>query len=369
MSGAKATANIFVALHAAADGSAPEWINLLPAGKIETQDGRGPYTVNDMAALAAQSLAAAGGKLPVDENHATDFAAPKGAPSPALGWIVELQARNDGLWGRVQWGKAGQALIADHAYRGISPVFEHDKNNRVLRVLRASLTNTPNLRNLVSLHAEGVDMEELLKKLRTLLGLPDDAENDAIYSAVSAVMSAAAADKAKAASGTAAQSQIARALGLKEDAETALVVHTATSLAATQGKDGDARVTALQSELTNVTTQFTALQSQVARDRATAFVDAKIAEGRIGVKPLREHYIEQHAKDPARVEKELNAFAKVDPGPLPPRGATHSAGADADPVAIAAQARAYQKKMSDQGQVVDIAAAVHAVTQQQEQKQ
>src|ERR1044072_7406747 len=92
----KATANIYVALHAE-NGEAPEWINLLPAGVITTQDGRGPYTVSDMAALASQSLQAAGGKLPVDENHATDFAAPSGHPSPARGWIVELQARADGV--------------------------------------------------------------------------------------------------------------------------------------------------------------------------------------------------------------------------------------------------------------------------------
>jgi phage I-like protein len=367
MSGRSATANIYIALQAAADGSAPEWINLLPAGKIETQDGRGPYSVADMAALATQSLAAAGGKLPVDENHATDFAAPQGRPSPALGWIVELQARTDGLWGRVTWSTAGKTLFAEQAYRGISPVFEHDKSNRVLRVLRASLTNTPNLRGLTALHTQGTTMD-LMAKLRALLGLKEDAEDDEVFSAIRAIMDAAAVDKAKAANVSAAQAQIAKAAGLKEDAEPTLVLQAVTTLAATQGKDGDARVTALQSELTTLATSHNRLLGDVAKERAIHFVDGKIKEGRIGVKPLRDHYIEQHAKDPARVEKELNAFATVEQTVLPHGGAAHAAS-DADPVAIAAQATAYQKKMAAQGQVVDIATAVHAVTQQQEQKQ
>jgi hypothetical protein len=47
--------------------------------------------------LSAQSLAAAGGKMPIDENHATDLAAPEGQPSPARGWIVALNARADSV--------------------------------------------------------------------------------------------------------------------------------------------------------------------------------------------------------------------------------------------------------------------------------
>jgi phage I-like protein len=65
---------------------APDWIHLLPAGEIATVDSRGPYKLTNAAALAAASLQAAGGRMPIDENHATDLAAPKGGPSPARGW-------------------------------------------------------------------------------------------------------------------------------------------------------------------------------------------------------------------------------------------------------------------------------------------
>ncbi|MGG8896324.1 phage protease, partial [Escherichia coli] len=79
----------------------PEWINLLPAGAARTVDGRGPYTVASMAALIAASLQD-GQKLPLDENHATDKGAVLGLPAPARGWIVALEAREDGLWGKVE---------------------------------------------------------------------------------------------------------------------------------------------------------------------------------------------------------------------------------------------------------------------------
>ncbi|MFN3676796.1 MAG: phage protease [Sphingomonas pseudosanguinis] len=131
--------------------SIPEWVHLLPAGQVRTVDGRGPYTVSDMTALCAASMA--GGKLALDENHATDLAAPKGLSAPARGWIVALQARRDGIWGKVEWTPEGRKLVP--GYRGISPVIRHDKQSgRIDAILRASLTNTPNLSGLVTLHSE-----------------------------------------------------------------------------------------------------------------------------------------------------------------------------------------------------------------------
>ena len=99
----------------AGDG-VPEWVHLLPAGEVRTQDGRGPYRAADVAALMAASLPE-GGKLVLDENHSTDLAAPKGASAPAMGWIVELQARSDGIWGRVDWTGAGRRLVEDSIER------------------------------------------------------------------------------------------------------------------------------------------------------------------------------------------------------------------------------------------------------------
>ena len=92
--------HLFSALPAGSTGQGPEWVHLIPAGTFSGADGRGPYTLHNPEAVITASIAA--GKLPIDENHAIDLAAPKGGPSPARGWIVELQSRTDGLWGKVE---------------------------------------------------------------------------------------------------------------------------------------------------------------------------------------------------------------------------------------------------------------------------
>ncbi len=58
-------------------GETPEWIELIPAGEFAGRDGRGPYRLTDAAAVieASQALRMDAG-LPIDYDHATDFAAP-----------------------------------------------------------------------------------------------------------------------------------------------------------------------------------------------------------------------------------------------------------------------------------------------------
>jgi phage I-like protein len=152
---------------------AHEWIHLLPAGLVSTNDGRGPYKVPNAQQLATTSLLASQGRLPIDESHATDLAAPNGQPAPARGWIVDLQARVDGLWGRVEWTKAGAQLLSDRAYRFISPVIRHTQDGTVTQLLRASLTNVPNLIGLTALNQEqraGAALTEDEKKIAWLTG-------------------------------------------------------------------------------------------------------------------------------------------------------------------------------------------------------
>lgn len=260
----------------AASDDAPEWINLLPAGPVRTMDGRGPYTVTSMAALIAASLPA-GQKLALDENHATDKGAALGLPAPAQGWIVALEAREDGLWGKVEWTGPGRQLMADKAYSGVSPVVAHTADKRIVRLLRASLTNTPNLQGLVSLHSEGNTMD-WKAKLIELLGLDSSADDAAIDAALMAKMTAPAAEMA-------AQSQGG---GLN------LLQHPT--------------VIALQSELTSATAQIKSLTDGQARKDATTFVDAAIRQGRAGLKPMRDEYIALHMENPARAEKLIGAM-------------------------------------------------------------
>ena len=259
------------ALSVPAGDGVPEWVHLLPAGSVRTVDGRGPYTVKSLQAIATASLPN-GGKLPIDECHAIDRAQPLGMSAPARGWIVELQAREDGLWGRVEWTPTGQQLMEEKAYVGISPAILHTQAGEVLQVLRASLTNTPNLQGLVSLHSENSTMD-FRALLIEALGLDGEADDAAIAAALKAKMAT-----------------------LSQHSQDVLT---------------NPAVIALQSQLTDVTGQLAAIQEEGKRGAAAAFVDAAIAAGRVGVKPLREDYISMHMQNPDQAKRMIESLPAV----------------------------------------------------------
>jgi len=138
-----------LATHAVALPAQPkDWIQLLPLGTVTGLDGRGPYRVGDKASahavVDASKSYGQGLPLAIDYDHATDLAASKGQPAPAAGWVRELEVRDDGIWGRVEWTGTGAARLQDGEYRYISPTFHHGKDGTVLRLVRGALTNNPN---------------------------------------------------------------------------------------------------------------------------------------------------------------------------------------------------------------------------------
>ncbi|WP_248708442.1 phage protease [Sediminicoccus sp. KRV36] len=149
------------------------------------RDGRS-FRAGDASKLITASLRQAPGKaLPIDYDHQIDLAPKVGAQAPASGWIKSLQARADGIWGRVEWTPLARARIASREYRFISPVFLHSPAGEVSVLLRAALTNNPNLTQLASLNSAGqrMDNEQLLGALRELLSLPETADAGAVLEA------------------------------------------------------------------------------------------------------------------------------------------------------------------------------------------
>jgi phage I-like protein len=335
------------------DAGAPEWLHLLPAGEARTADGRGPYRLRDVDAVIQASMAATGGKLVLCENHATDLAAPKGEPAPARGWIDQLQSREDGLWGHVDWTPEGRRIMEAREYRGVSPVIVHQQDGTIDAVLRATLTNTPNLTGLVALHSQENTMD-LRMSLIEALGLDGEPDDAAIVAAVKA-MKMSGGDKAAKAALQSALSPIALAAGLAADADQAAVLAGVQRLAG----GADAQVTSLQSEVATLTTQLGAVETDRKRDKATAYVDAAIAAGRVGVKPKRERYIAMHMRDPAEAEELIGAMPVLVPGELP-RGHAPE-GQPENPALLSQRAAAYQRKLQADGVTIDFAAAVRAV--------
>ncbi|WP_444462221.1 phage protease [Rhodobacter capsulatus] len=284
----------------------PDWIHLIPAGaEIMTQDRRGPYRLDTNSVVASL---APGAKLPIDENHAIDLAGPRGEPSPARGYITELQARADGIWGRVDWTEAGRALMADRAYLGISPAVVHDGEKLIIGLARASLTNKPNLRGLTALHQE---TSMSLAAVAKALGLSDDAGEDQILGAIGEIKKPSATE-------TALQSSLAEigvALGVTS-AEPEDIL--AAAKAGKTSKVSEEAFVALQAEAVAISNELNTIKEARARDLATAFVDGAIRDGRWSVKHMRDHYIAMHMQDPARVEKEIGAMPVLNGGVVVP---------------------------------------------------
>ena len=280
--------------------SAPEWLHVLPSRVFSGEDGRGPYDPGDLNALIERSMK--GGRLAVDENHAIDAGA--GHPGRAIGWIDRMEAREDGIWAKVAWTKAGKALIEDDAYRGVSPVVTFQEPHEgapaeIVRIRRVALTNDPNISELKTLHAKEPPMD--LDKLKKALGLADDADE-------AAILAAAAAHRTAVDAHSKAVREAAEAAGLGGDGVT--VGQIVTHLQA--GGDGskDKLITELQSTVATLT-------SDRAQEKATAFVDQAIKEGK-PIAATRDHYIARHAKDAAAVEKEINAMPSIFAGSVTP---------------------------------------------------
>lgn len=359
-------AALFSALPVPATGQdVPEWVHLVPAGTFRGADGRGPYTLADPDGVIKASMAA--GKLAIDENHAIDKATPEGRPSPARGWITALEVRSDGLWGRVEWTRSGEALVADHAYRGLSPVFVAERGSgRIVKLLRASLTNDPNL-DLTTLHNRSHDAMDL-SKLREALGLAADADEAAIIAAAAnahKAMATHSADLARIATAAGLDAKEISADGLvthlqargddaklkavREALRTAGVDYDTTSPADLQKHlqargDGDK----LAGTVIELQTKLDALEASRAKEAAERAIDDAIAAGK-PIRAMRDHYIARHIKDPAGVAKELAGLPSLnDGGARRPTGETGTDGLSGDQREVCRLMGLDPKKYADQ---------------------
>jgi len=182
------TGSLFLSLNF--EGEIPSRIMLVPADKIiKGRDNREWKNLNPkLVALNSNTRLPL---LPIDENHSTDLAAPHGGASPAFGWMKDLCADETGaVWADVEWTERGREALNKKEYRFISPVFQHSEKGEINCILRAALTNAPNL-NLPALNSERLEntrKENLMDKaLCAALGLPETATEAEAIAAVSAL--------------------------------------------------------------------------------------------------------------------------------------------------------------------------------------
>lgn len=166
-------------------GGAPEWVQVFPLGPVvAASDGRA-FRLPDPKGLAAR-INAARMPLLVDYDHRSFFDPAMNGDSMAAGWVVEVAARDDGIWARVEWTPKAVAGIRDREWRYISPEFHIDtESGEVLSLAAISLVNRPafQMTALARSHSP-ITGEPDMKAIAAALGLPETATEAEILAAI-----------------------------------------------------------------------------------------------------------------------------------------------------------------------------------------
>lgn len=136
-----------------------------------------------------------GQDLDIDYDH-------KAYSGEAAGWVKAAEARSNGLFLTVSWTKKAWQAIKDKAYRYFSPEFadewQHPKTGEVHKniLFGGGITNRPFLKDILPLNMSELSLAEERaqkgkgmdpKKLRAILGLPEDATDEQVNEALSKV--------------------------------------------------------------------------------------------------------------------------------------------------------------------------------------
>ena len=268
------------------EDGAPKWVHLLPPGRFQGRDGRGPYRMSDPEAVIEASRALQM-DLPIDYDHAFDYL-PQGSSKPAAGWITELQSRSDGIWGRVRWTRKAAAAIGEREYRYLSPLFRIDRTGEVLRIDRAGLTNTPNLvLQAVANQQQGGKGMEFLQRLISIFGLDEEADEAAVVAAAETLHQRAEDGERKFAT-------VAQAVELKKDASPEEVIGAMESRPLPEKTDSKFVPVDRYEELSK---EFASFKAGVLGERAESQVDEAVEAGKIQPSQ-REWALEYAQKDP-----------------------------------------------------------------------
>ncbi|MFV0474149.1 MAG: phage protease [Pikeienuella sp.] len=167
---------------------AKSWAHLLPLGEIEGRDSR-RFRLSDPDAVI-DAFRRHDGPIVVDYEHAS--AGGERAPAPAAGWIADMEIREDGVWGLIDWTPKARNMVAAREYRYLSPEELIDPQDGEIKSLRsAGLTHQPNRRLTALNRREAKIMPDNAGQLRAAvceaLGVEAGADDGAILAAVAAL--------------------------------------------------------------------------------------------------------------------------------------------------------------------------------------
>ncbi len=107
------------------------------------------------------------------------------AELPAVGWVTKVEARDDGLWGEVEWNNLGTGILTDKQFKFFSPEFYRDyedpQSHQIYRnvMTGGALTKSPYFKeleavvfsekNIKKFNNNNMDLQALLAKDITTL--------------------------------------------------------------------------------------------------------------------------------------------------------------------------------------------------------
>ncbi|MBK1868263.1 phage protease [Aestuariivirga sp. YIM B02566] len=170
---------------------------LLPAGRIEANDGRA--WLNDRPDVVVANFNSGGLDLPFDFEHGSEKRAPLGEFVPAAGWIVDVANREGAIWARVQWTERGRSAIEAKEVRYVSPAFHHElETGRIVSLSSAALCLSPAISSLPAIasrqNPQEKENDEMDRKaLCQKLGLAENATDADIAAAIGTLQQKATA--------------------------------------------------------------------------------------------------------------------------------------------------------------------------------
>ena len=171
---------------AGAGDAGPEWIKIAPRGRFTARDGR---QLEVDPELLVRRFEADGVDVPLDIDHAIPKKALFGDTAPAVAWIEVLEARPDGLYGRVSWLEGGLAVLKARTHRYVSPALKPDETGKAIWLHSAGLVAAPGISMPAVAAADPSHKQEppMLKKIAQALGLAETADETACLSAIASL--------------------------------------------------------------------------------------------------------------------------------------------------------------------------------------
>jgi phage I-like protein len=300
----------------------PKEVQIIPFGRHETS--KGTFVLDEEGASAViADFNARRNDMVIDYEHQTLG----DGEAPAAGWINRLINKGaQGVWAVVAWTPRAMEYLRNREYRYLSPVFlKSISDGRVVRLVNAALTNQPAIDGMVPVVNKGATVppdksqtkEARMKKLLELLGLKEDATEEQVVEAVTALQAMTAKVREilvigegedivpaiqamKDMATVVAAKEVIEALGLKDGATLSEVTGTITAMKAAGGHTED------------LATEVATLREKLAVREVRELVEAAMKEGKIA--PAQGDWALEYAgRDP----EGFKAFAAKAPKVVP----------------------------------------------------